>query len=920
MSCKNHLICYKSKMAKDSGNWKFGGRFRVNNPNKGLADKCAGNDGTKGWHALQVTEEGNGTATLTNFIENLGYSSVSNGLKHLLDINITKALSAIGQSVGEEFLKALRLGAFMKDYDGMALQIAAMEILRTVGEKDEKLCKKTCAAKWEQPTETTEKTSTTAKNVNHHGVNCIQIEFPEDIPQFVLNVSASSPYGLACIGFQKQNEIGHFPNNYTEVVKQDYVDACAQVPTSRTCKKALELYACFKSNKNQTSTNKEIAEICQNHLQKAPFVAGFRVRICVHRDAEKQLLVVESILDFSFSDKIFNIIKKFSIKFGEFTTVFKRIPIFFIEFGNENQQTALREKSGGKRISDDLNKEKATIGETAPSTCDIMGDDCEPTRELLLKIEEILRCCSPSNPKTERCICAMPTPDPNEFTLPPGVELPTPSSGDKQRLNNRKGDPLMTGDIRYTKEQAQQHYNTYKKACASCGPSPKKQSHRQKRQAPLKLRKWTKFPIAISFDQSLGDNPVAWELAIERGANLIMKDTCINFTFDLNREHNEGIQIYDSREGCGSSEVGRSIRKQYICGNGTCWSPSYWHRLSLTCTDALTAAHELLHALGLYHEHQRNDARNFIKFNPKERDADWLLNYELKLKTDNFGFPFDFGSVMHYYEGWGAHDAYALITIPRIYQQTIGQSDKISFKDLAIINRIYCQDTCKNFKIICENGGYPHPRQCEQCLCPEGYGGTRCESLEKDRYCLDFSGFGGYPKELVADWQTRELKPELSCEGIALSCSCHWRIKPKEGKKVRIHLKMLNEALKCEHPCKQSYVEVKYRKDKRASGARLCCSDLIRLETNFAKNWIEADGPNVDIIISAHIKTKNKTNLFELTYETDGAKLVSSNDCPEGANYDEKRNPGHIAICDHDPLTGAAIPCCPEGQERGQDF
>uniref|UniRef100_A0A183BZQ4 PEROXIDASE_4 domain-containing protein n=1 Tax=Globodera pallida TaxID=36090 RepID=A0A183BZQ4_GLOPA len=151
----HHLICYKSKMAKDSGNWKFGGRFRVNNPNKGLADKCAGNDGTKGWHALQVTEEGNGTATLTNLNKNLDHSSVSNGLKHLLDINITKALSAIGQSVGDEFLKALHLGAFMKDYDGMALQIAAMEILRSVGEKDEKLCKKTCAAKWEHPTETT---------------------------------------------------------------------------------------------------------------------------------------------------------------------------------------------------------------------------------------------------------------------------------------------------------------------------------------------------------------------------------------------------------------------------------------------------------------------------------------------------------------------------------------------------------------------------------------------------------------------------------------------------------------------------------------------------------------------------------------------------------------------------------------------
>uniref|UniRef100_A0A914HSI1 Uncharacterized protein n=1 Tax=Globodera rostochiensis TaxID=31243 RepID=A0A914HSI1_GLORO len=140
----HHLICYMSKMAKDSGNWKYGGRFRVNNPNKGLADKCAGNDGTKGWHGLKIIEESNGTVTFkssfsNNLNGNLYYSLVSNGLKHL-NINITKVN---GQFVEEEFLKALRFGAFLRDYDGMAFRIAAMEMLRAIEEKKEKLCKKT---------------------------------------------------------------------------------------------------------------------------------------------------------------------------------------------------------------------------------------------------------------------------------------------------------------------------------------------------------------------------------------------------------------------------------------------------------------------------------------------------------------------------------------------------------------------------------------------------------------------------------------------------------------------------------------------------------------------------------------------------------------------------------------------------------
>uniref|UniRef100_A0A183C1V7 ZnMc domain-containing protein n=1 Tax=Globodera pallida TaxID=36090 RepID=A0A183C1V7_GLOPA len=693
----SHLICYKSKMAKDSGNWKFGGRFRVNNPNKGLADKCAGNDGTKGWHALQVTEEGNGTATLTasfcNLNENLDYSSVSNGLKHVLDINITKALSAIGQSVGEEFLKALHLGAFMKDYDGMALQIAAMEILRTVGEKDEKLCKKTCSAA--KPTEkpmatSTEKTSTKVisttpnplaskkKNVDHFGINCTQIDFADDIAQFVLNISVTALYDISCADYQKHYEHGKFPKNVSEVEKQDQVDACAQVPTASFCNETLALYACFQTESKMSAVNKEIAQICQNHL-------GISMR--------------------------------------------------------------------------------------GPTPCDVLGDDCELVKEIEKKIADLLQCCSPTNPGGP-CICSLPTPDPREFTVFPPSAIIEPVDTQNEKP-----------DIVYTKEQAQEDYEGYMKACAECAPFLN-ESHRAKRQAKPNLNKWTKFPIAIKFSETLGKNPVAWEDAFEKGTIFIQKDTCINFTTDLSHGPDEGIEVVDDGS-CGKSSVGKTAK---------------WQQLWIHCTDGGSVAHELLHALGLKHEHQRDDARNYIIAMAPKTNA----------KTEVTQIPGDARNV----------------------------------------------------------------------------------------FVLEDS------EERIANLSKRTATAWI------------FRVLPKDGKKVRIHLKMLNETLKCEHPCKQSYVEVKYRKDKRASGARLCCSGLIRLETNFAKNWIEADGPNVDIIISSHIKTKTKTHLFALTYETDGAKLVSSNDCPEGANYDSKRNPGHIAICDYDPLTGAAIPCCPRGQRR----
>uniref|UniRef100_A0A914GZ66 Hexosyltransferase n=1 Tax=Globodera rostochiensis TaxID=31243 RepID=A0A914GZ66_GLORO len=76
---------------------------------------------------------------------------------------------------------------------------------------------------------------------------------------------------------------------------------------------------------------------------------------------------------------------------------------------------------------------------------------------------------------------------------------------------------------------------------------------------------------------------------------------------------------------------------------------------------------------------------------------------------------------------------------------------------------------------------------------------------------------------------------------------------------------------------------------------------------NTSKNWIEADEPGGDIVISAHFKTANKVKLFELTYETDGAKLVPSSDCPDGVNWNGQRNPGQILTCD-----GGGSPCCPK--------
>ncbi|KAL3126026.1 hypothetical protein niasHT_003623 [Heterodera trifolii] len=779
-----------------------------------------------------------------------------------------------------------------------------------------------------------------ASNIDHLGINCTQIEFADQMPQFWLNMSVE-PFFITCVQFWVPftSETMHIKSPTGD----DMFDACQKVPTSSNCDKKDELIVCYKTKSQTAVVNKEIAKICQEHLkighQKAH---GFRIRLCTHREAEKQRIIVESVLDFSFTDEIHKSNKGFSYKVKAMIETMERTELFFIKFGNHMQQSvALRD---GKEISAQLSKTIGTIlpsianggggaqqhrtkqlhfvppigdfriffqtdspiftrwitrrtnlrpfehdpNKVAPDRCDLLGDDCEPTREILLQIQDVLQCCSPLNPY-KQCLCdgSTNTVDISEFAAPPGEKVPAPPNTTPSSSSNSRwahlGDPLEAGDIMYTKKQAQEKYDHIMEKCSKCvGSTPateKATKIRSKRQADAGIRmiKWTHFPINIRMDPARIPKAVfdGRKEALEQAIELIAKDTCITFKLMLNVSEYEDIIVYDDGKKS-SSFVGQL---------------GQWQELSLHSDGSGTAGHELLHALGLKHEQKRDDALQFIKFNPEDRAKEWKDGFEPVEYTNNYDFAYDYGSVMHYWARVNPDGYYNMISMSRFYQRTFGKMEKPSFKDLAIINHIYCKDKCKGKKNECQNGGYPNPKQCNECFCPEGYGGAHCEQLEKDKNCVDLSVT---PNNLEADWQIRELNPEVYCESAEM-CSCHWRIKPKKGEKVIIKLNKLNEgALSCGGRCGTNHVEIKYRKDKRAQGALLCCASDI-FEGNTPRNWIEAEEKDVDIIISARIATTDATELFGLTYETDGAKLLPSCACTDPhLLFDKKRSPGFV--------------------------
>ncbi|KAL3108225.1 hypothetical protein niasHT_018633 [Heterodera trifolii] len=664
-----------------------------------------------------------------------------------------------------------------------------------------------------------------ARNVDHFGTNCTNIFFPTEVNKFLLNITAT-PYEIACNDYEKRAKMYEpIPSGYWSDGR--FVNACMAVPSAK-CEKHVELYACYESIGNKPSVN-AIGELCQKHLNNATNAAGFAVQICAHRHQieETNELIndgIGSILK-DIAPQIVNGTLAKMIHFVPPSNDDKMLPFFQIE--RPKFSKFITNDTDLLPYQNDPNKFNR------PDPCDKYGTDCVPIRNLLLKIEALANCGK--NESKNNAIFEMPGWAP---PLPPAMPW-----------KKRSETMLCGGDMFCDKRRLHEQYNRLRKIC---GLQPEKvESQRKKRQYDPN-EKWIENPIKITFNKkALPDKYGLWDNAIRVGAKLIEEVTCVRFEFvDEMMKRVNGIKIENTLKACGASPLGRASGWQFLMlGMTNDWCIADFNM-------SVVAGHELMHALGFDHEQSRSDGRNYVILREDDGQS------EIDPYTRNFGFAYDFGSVLHY-RADGDHEQglYDLITLPRFYQQTIGQHERISFKDAAIINRIYCKNSCNGTEDKCENGGYLNPNDCTKCHCPDGYGGEYCKELEKNLNCEDLSGI---PRELVAKQSAVLLKAEAKCGGNG-PCRCHWQIKPEAGKKAQIQFKSLSNLFECTYNCSSAYVEVKYRADKRAQGAKLCCAaSLTDLNANEYKNWIEAEKPDTDIVISARLSPKWTVNGIQI--------------------------------------------------------
>ncbi|MFH4976965.1 hypothetical protein AB6A40_003674 [Gnathostoma spinigerum] len=335
-------------------------------------------------------------------------------------------------------------------------------------------------------------------------------------------------------------------------------------------------------------------------------------------------------------------------------------------------------------------------------------------------------------------------------------------------------------------------------------PKDKVRGKRKVGREPFYVKWIGEIPINFDFAASV---PQSTREKIRQAIALWEKKTCVRF-----KEGGRNVDRLEFFDGGGcSSFVGKTGGTQGI----SIATPG--------CDQVGIISHEIGHALGIFHEQARYDQNKFILINYRNIPLSRWNNFQpiSFQQSENYGLPYDTGSVMHYGAFGFARDPYVptIVTKDRSQQFTIGQRQGPSFLDFAAINLAYhCADHCA--PLNCQNGGYVNPNDCLRCLCPDGFGGSLCELPQ-------YSSCGALIKVSTQFINLSSPNyPDFSPSAI----DCIWLLEaPPDGKVYLQFTEVFH--FQCEDTCEMSYVEIKASADFRVTGYRFCCSK--RPETTF---------------------------------------------------------------------------------------
>ncbi|XP_021362551.1 zinc metalloproteinase nas-1-like [Mizuhopecten yessoensis] len=190
-----------------------------------------------------------------------------------------------------------------------------------------------------------------------------------------------------------------------------------------------------------------------------------------------------------------------------------------------------------------------------------------------------------------------------------------------------------------------------------------------------------------------------------RGLNQISEKTCICFrriSRSAARRKVPHVRVLEGR-GC-RSFVGMSVREQHS-------TLSQDLVLGKRCRTSIVFSHEILHAIGLFHEHARPDRDKYVEILLQNAVNTSLINFNrISSRAINTrGVDYDYLSIMHYgSRAFSKNGDFTIVPRPdthrKQYLNRIGRARRISEKDAEVINLMYncsmprpCKPTCSEY-------------------------------------------------------------------------------------------------------------------------------------------------------------------------------------------------------------------------------
>lgn len=116
--------------------------------------------------------------------------------------------------------------------------------------------------------------------------------------------------------------------------------------------------------------------------------------------------------------------------------------------------------------------------------------------------------------------------------------------------------------------------------------------------------------------------------------------------------------------------------------------------LNYDCMEQKIILHEALHTLGLVHQHSSPLRESFIDVHKENAALENRSEFNMYSDSEvtDFGYPYDFGSIMHYGPYFFSNNNLPTITAKPEWQETakyMGQVVGLSVYDIAKINTMY---------------------------------------------------------------------------------------------------------------------------------------------------------------------------------------------------------------------------------------